>query len=148
MAGLRVNLARFKELFTLRTHELPPSLHAGETYAGLPDSLYVALTHSNQVGKEGRGPLIGPLAYAHTETNSPSTTLSFRFAGTKAEQRIHAQGYGFDTTFYGEPWADFDSHGLGFYQGRYSYPHKAGSNGPDYHGYLHGQLTAGRFHDE
>ena len=126
----------------------PYPLYVGETYAELPDGLYVALTHPNKAGKEGRGPLIGPLAYAHTETNSPSTTLSFRFAGTKAEQRIHARRYGFDTTFHGEPWDDFYPHELEFYQGRYSYPHKAGSDGPYYHGYLLGQLTAGRFHDE
>jgi len=123
-------------------------LYIGETYAGLPDGLYLALTDSDQAGKEGRGPLIGPLAYAHTTAGSPTTTLCFRFVGTKAEQRAHARRYGFDTTFDGEPWDDFYPHELEFYQGRYGYPYKSGSSGPNYHGYLLGQLTTGRFHDE
>ncbi|MFD1470408.1 hypothetical protein ACFQ48_19425 [Hymenobacter caeli] len=88
------------------------------------------------------------MAYARTTAGSPTTTLSFRFVGNSAEQQVHARRYGFDTTFEGEPRDDFHPHDLEFYQGRYCYPHKMGHSGPNYHSYLLGQLTDGRFRDE
>jgi hypothetical protein len=131
---------------TLTLPLFPPK--GGESFAALPDGLYLALIHPGRDNSTDRGPLIGPLTFCRVSAGSPTASMYFRFVGNRAEQWELARRYGFDHE--GEhPWDGWSPHAIDWYQGRYNYQQQYDGTGPseEYNGYVLLILTAGQYPD-